>query len=95
MFASNVKQTFLRGEQTITEKLFGFEFISDGSVVVNGSLAMGYDCHAPPEPAVIDVIIPVVHGCMWEGFVHCSHLFSLQCTCNITCPCNITIIMKG
>lgn len=37
----------------IVEELFGFEFIpSDEAVIEQESVAVGFDCGAPPEPMV-------------------------------------------
>ncbi len=53
MFASNVKQQFYnKRNNIITEKLYGFDFISDNDVINDNSVAIGYDCHALPEPMV-------------------------------------------
>ncbi len=53
MYESNVRETFaLEGGGTVTEKLFGFELVPDNLTVTQDVLAMGFDCGAPPEPAV-------------------------------------------
>ena len=53
MFASNVREKFnLGGSKVVTEELYGFQFVTDSAVVIDQSVAVGYDCHAPPEPAV-------------------------------------------
>ena len=55
MFASNVKEKFFpypNSDVIVTEKLFGFQFISDETVLANDTAAVGFDCGAPPEPVV-------------------------------------------
>lgn len=52
MFESNVQCQFVNGTKVITEQLFGFPFVSDDEVVTTDSVVMGFDCGAPPEPAV-------------------------------------------
>lgn len=53
MYESNVRETFvLENGGMVTEKLFGFELIADDVTVSQDVLAMGFDCGAPPEPAV-------------------------------------------
>ena len=52
MFESNVQCQFINGSKVITEKLFGFPFLSDDEVVTTDSVVVGFDCGSPPEPAV-------------------------------------------
>ena len=52
MFESNVQCQFINGTKVVTEELFGFPFISDDEVVTTESVVVGFDCGAPPEPAV-------------------------------------------
>ena len=53
MYESNVRETFvLENGGTVTEKLFGFKLIPDNITVTQDALALGFDCGAPPEPAV-------------------------------------------
>jgi hypothetical protein len=52
MFQSNVQPTFLVVDGSyVNETSFGFGFIPDNTVVVNSSVAVGFDCGAPPIPA--------------------------------------------
>ncbi len=56
MYESNVRETFvLENGGTVIEKLFGFELIPDNRTVTQGVLALGFDCGAPPEPAVSSI----------------------------------------
>lgn len=57
MFQSNVKESFILGDKIITDTLFGLQLVPDNSVITEGSVAVGYDCHAPPEPAVKKLIL--------------------------------------
>ena len=55
MFESNVRCSFFTDTsktKTITEKLYGFKLVSDSEVVSQDSVAVGFDCGAPPEPMV-------------------------------------------
>lgn len=53
MYKSNVKCQFAYTNGTvITEKLYGFKLLSDDTIVTQDSVAMGFDCGAPPEPIV-------------------------------------------
>ena len=53
MFESNVRQQFTLSNGTVvTEKPFGFQFLPDDAVVTEGSVTVGIECGAPPEPAV-------------------------------------------
>lgn len=52
MFESNVRCQFNNGSKVIIEQLFGFRFLSDDEVVRTDSVAVGFDCGSPPEPAV-------------------------------------------
>ncbi len=52
VFESNVRCSFQNGSDVITEKLYGLPLIPDNTVVTQDSLAMGFDCGAPPEPLV-------------------------------------------
>lgn len=52
MFESNVRCSFTKTNNTVTEKLFGFKLVSDEIVVTQDSVAVGFECGSPPEPAV-------------------------------------------
>ena len=53
MFVSNVQPTFQVTDGTyVNESSYGFQFVSDSLTVVNDSVAVGFDCGAPPIPAV-------------------------------------------
>lgn len=52
MFESNVRCSFSNGSEVVTEKLFGFPLLPDDEVVLTDSVAVGFDCGSPPEPAV-------------------------------------------
>ncbi len=52
MFESNVRCSFQNGSDIITEKLYGLPLVADTTVVTQDSLAMGFECGAPPEPLV-------------------------------------------
>ena len=58
MFISNTKQKYyITSDKVITEKLFGFQFVNDNVTLYNESVAVGYDCQAPPEPVVCCVCV--------------------------------------
>jgi len=53
MYESNVRGQFLLPSgQVVTEKLFGFNLVPDNTTVTQGAVAVGFNCGAPPEPAV-------------------------------------------
>ena len=54
MYESAPRCQFLMSNgDIVTEKLFGFPIISDDTIVTQDVVAIGYDCGAPPEPAVM------------------------------------------
>ena len=53
LFSNHVIGQFsLSSGQLVTEKLFGLQVVPDNTTVTKGSVAVGFDCGAPPEPAV-------------------------------------------
>ena len=54
MFESNVHchYSYPNGSDPVTDTLFGFQKVSDDTIVAQGSVAMGFDCGVPPEPRV-------------------------------------------
>lgn len=53
MFESNVKETYwLLDGSLVTDNFFGFEMVSDNVTVTQDSVVIGFNCGAPPEPAV-------------------------------------------
>lgn len=53
MYESNVQEQFqLQNGGIVTGKLFGIQFVGDGDIVSNGSVVLGFDYGAPPEPSV-------------------------------------------
>ena len=55
MYESNVRERFVVEKGvTVTEKLFGFVLVPNNVTVTQDVLALGFDCGAPPEPAVSD-----------------------------------------
>ncbi len=73
MFVGNVQETFKNGDTVVTEKLYGFEFVPDDAMVTDGSLAVGYDCHAPPEPMVINILLTTCLSNVWMENKKLSH----------------------
>ncbi len=53
MFESNVRCSFQNGSSgVITEKLYELPLVPDSAVITQDSVAMGFECGAPPEPLV-------------------------------------------
>lgn len=62
MYESNVRCQFLlpNTNQLVTEQLYGFPLIPDDTMVTQDVVAMGFDCGAPPEPAVMSCLIQLI-----------------------------------
>ena len=60
MFESNVhcQYVFPNGSGLVTDTLFGLKKIPDSVTVTQDSVAMGFDCGAPPEPRVVCASLP-------------------------------------
>ena len=53
MYESNVRQRFTLSNGTVvTEKPFGFQFLRDDALIAYDSVTVGFECGAPPAPAV-------------------------------------------
>ena len=53
MFESNVKETYwLLDGSLVTDHFFGFKMVGDNVTVTQDSVVIGFNCGAPPEPAV-------------------------------------------
>lgn len=66
MFESNIhcQYSFSNGSGLVTDTLFGLVKVPDNTVVTQDSVAMGFDCGAPPEPRVC------ICECVWWGELH-------------------------
>lgn len=90
MFESNVKETYwLLDGSLVTDHFFGFEMVSDNVTVTQDSVVIGFNCGAPPEPAV-SVCVGVCRGRMekWGwGWVNGSGDEEVGCGGHWKCDC--------
>ena len=62
MFESNVKETYwLLDGSLVTDHFFGFKMVGDNVTVTQDSVVIGFNCGAPPEPAVSVCVCVCVH----------------------------------
>lgn len=56
MFESNIKESYwLADGSLVTDHFFGFKMVGDNVTVTQDSVVIGFNCGAPPEPAVSTV----------------------------------------